>query len=72
MPVYQVLPLALTQPLAMPEPPEARCTHADGTPAICVGDALAMIPSLQAVLDIANADRARAALLGRTSLEPTP
>jgi len=70
--VYQVLPEALTAALPVPAPPEARCKHADGSAAVCVADALAMIPGLQALLEIANADRARAALLGRASLEPTP
>lgn len=72
VPVYQALPDALTQPLPLPAPPAMRCAHADGSSAVCIADALTMIPALQTLLDIANADRARAALLSRAQLEPLP
>ncbi len=62
---YRPLPPALTAPLAEPAAPPARCVVA-GAPAICVLDALAMIPLYQAALRTANDDRARAELLGRT------
>jgi len=62
---YRPLPPELTAPIAEPAAPPARCV-ADGKPAICVIDALSVIPAYQAKLRAANSDRASAALLGRT------
>lgn len=60
---YQPIPRALTAPIAMPTPPESRCML-DGKPAVCVLDALALIPLYQGAIEACNADRARTALLG--------
>ncbi|KAB2901267.1 MAG: hypothetical protein F9K31_02460 [Dokdonella sp.] len=63
--VYRPLPAALTAPIPPPPAPPARCTL-DGAGAVCVSDALALLPMWQAALEMCNADRARAALLGRS------
>lgn len=60
MPAYQPLPARLTAPLPMPPPPPRRCTDAAGLAAVCVLDALLQIPVYQALLKIANKDRAAA------------
>lgn len=64
MPVYRPLPTVLTAPLPEPLPPPRRCRQSDGSAAVCVLDALAWIGDLRALLQQANQDRARAALLG--------
>ena len=66
MPVetYVPLPTALTTPLAEPPAPAARCRMPNGTPAVCVVDALAQIPLWRAVVHQCNADRATAAQAG--------
>jgi hypothetical protein len=63
---YVPLPAALTAPLPAPVPPARNCRLADGTPAVCVNDALLSIAAWQEVLDRANEDRAAAAQLGLT------
>jgi hypothetical protein len=64
VPVYRPLPTALTAPLPLPPPPPRLCRRADTTAAVCELDALLQIPVLEAVIKLANRDRARAALLG--------
>jgi len=62
---YRPLPAALTAPIPSPPAPPARCMF--GTqPTPCVGDALTLLPMWRAALEMCNADRARADLLGRS------
>jgi hypothetical protein len=72
VPAYRALPHELTDPLPLPTMPPAKCRDANGQPAICLIDALDAIPGLQALLDLANADRARAAALGKTDVGAKP
>lgn len=67
MPVvaYRSLPEALTTPLMKPPAPPAMCVLGEQS-FVCALDGLALIPAYDALLDMCNADRARAALLGRT------
>jgi len=60
------VPIALTDPLPAHPAPPSNCKTADGKPAICLLDALGMIPLYQADIEVCNSDRAKAALLGRT------
>jgi len=62
---YRPLPDALTAPLMKPPAPPALC-FLDGQSFVCALDALALLPAYDAIVDMCNADRARAALLGRT------
>lgn len=66
VPAYKPLPRELTSPLSQPLPPSTDCVDAAGKPAVCVLDALSTIPVYQMLLDVCNADRARAALFGVT------
>jgi hypothetical protein len=65
VPAYRPLPTALTDPLLPPPAPPARC-HLGGAPAVCALDGLAQITMWEALLDLANKDRAKAALAGKT------
>jgi hypothetical protein len=65
VPAWRPLPDILTAPLLPPPAPPARCVL-EGRPAVCVLDALALLPAWEAQLATCNADRARAALLGAT------
>jgi hypothetical protein len=62
--VYRPLPANLTDAIPPPPAPPRRCTSRTGQPAVCVDDALSVIPAWEAALQIANDDRRRAALLG--------
>lgn len=62
---YQPLPGVLTAPIPAPPQPPARCTWGEA-PAVCVLDALATLPAWEAALGMCNADRRRAASLGRS------
>jgi len=64
--VYTPLPRELTDPIPAPPAPLLFCALPDGTPAGGVLDALATIPAWDAALGMCNADRARAAALGKT------
>lgn len=61
VPAYRPLPRELTDPIPEPPAPPFDC---DGR--VCVLDGLVTIPLYQAALDMCNADRRRAALLGAT------
>ena len=65
VPVYQPLPDALTAPLMKPPAPPALCFLGEQS-FVCALDGLAQIPAYDALLDMCNADRRRASLLGRT------
>ena len=62
---YRPLPAALTAPLPTPPLPPLLC-ELEGAPAVCALDALAQIPAWDATVQMCNADRRRAALLGAT------
>lgn len=63
VPTYVAVPNQLTTPLRKPEPPPRRCVL-KGRPAVCASDAIALIPIYDALLDLANQDRAKASMLG--------
>lgn len=64
VPAYRSLPGTLTDPIPTPPAPPARCMLG-GVAAVCVLDGLSLLPMYDAALETCNADRARAALLGR-------
>ncbi len=66
VPAYRRLPTTLTDPLVLPPRPLLDCSDGHGAPALCVTDALATIPSYQALVDTCNRDRAKSAALGET------
>lgn len=59
------MPIELTTRLSKPARPRPHCIF-QGAPAICLLDALKVIPIYDALLDLANSDRGRVELLGRT------
>jgi len=65
-PAYVPAPAALTDPLPPHPAPASNCKMADGSPAVCLLDALGMIPLYQADIEVCNSDRAKTALLGTT------
>lgn len=66
--VYRQLPDALTDPILPPPAPPAMC-FLDGQSFVCALDALALLPAYDALLEMCNADRRTAALLGRTDAQ---
>jgi hypothetical protein len=66
VPAYKPLPPQLTDPLPEPPPPPRLCSDAKGKRAVCALDGLAATEGWKAMHKLANHDRARAALLGKS------